>query len=124
MEKGIDKAVSQAFFEAMEELKAVIEGENEVLARGLPNTILELKARKAALQARCTILLLDVADDIGALALDQSLLDQMAAVTEDMRRLTDENANLVKAATQATRRRVDAVMAAISAEQLKGDVKD
>jgi len=140
--KSIDKAISEAFFKAMEELKAVIEGENEVLARGLPNTILELKARKAALQAQCTALLLEVSDDVQALALDQALLDQLAMVTQDMRRLTDENSKLVKEATQATRRRVDAVMAAIqmaagdeddsldalmkrsSSGRHKGDVKD
>lgn len=140
--KSVDKAISEAFFKAMEELKAVIEGENEVLARGLPNTILELKARKAALQAQCTALLLEVSDDVQALALDQALLDQLATVTQDMRRLTDENSKLVKEATQATRRRVDAVMAAIqmaagdeddsldalmkrgSSDRHKGDVKD
>lgn len=138
--KGIDKAVSEALFRAMEELKAVIDGENEVLALGLPNTILELKARKAALQAECTALLLEVSEDVEALALDQPLLDHLAAVTEDMRRLTSENAKLVKDATQATRRRVDAVMNAIqfataeadlasvlkesSDHRDKGDVKD
>lgn len=113
--KPIDKSVSQALFRAMEELKAVIDGENEVLALGLPNTILELKARKAALQAECTALLLEVSEDVEALALDQPLMDQLAAVTEDMRRLTSENAKLVGIATQATQRRVDAVMAAIMA---------
>jgi len=113
--KSIDKTISAALFKAMEELKAVIDGENEILALGLPTTILELKARKAALQAQCTGLLLEVSEDVEALASDQSLLDQLAAVTEDMRRLTSENAKLVGAATQATRRRVDAVMSAIMA---------
>ncbi|HVI49884.1 MAG TPA: hypothetical protein VM661_01595 [Candidatus Sulfotelmatobacter sp.] len=138
--KGIDKSISEALFRAMEELKAVIDGENEILALGLPTTILELKARKAALQAQCTALLLEVSEDVEALAMDQPLLDQLASVTEDMRRLTSENAKLVGAATQATRRRVDAVMSAIqaatsdadlagvlsqaSSSRDKGDVKD
>jgi hypothetical protein len=141
--KGIDKSVSEALFQAMEALKAVIDGENEVLALGLPNTILELKARKAALQAECTTLLLEVSEDVEALAMDQPLLDQLASVTDDMRRLTEENSKLVGIATQATQRRVDSVMAAIlaaaeaeSEEEMagvlkqaknsgdKGDVKD
>jgi hypothetical protein len=113
--KVIDKSVSEALFRAMEDLKAVIDGENEVLALGLPNTILELKARKAALQAECTTLLLEVSEDVEALAMDQPLLDQLATVTDDMRRLTEENSKLVSIATQATQRRVDSVMAAILA---------
>lgn len=133
--KGIDSQTATALFTAMEELKAVIDGENEVLALGLPNTILELKARKAALQAQCTLLLLDVSEDVEALAMDQAVLDQLAAVTADMRRLTGENAKLLSEASKATRRRIDAVMNAIQvttadatladvlAKSSKGDVK-
>jgi|GEM_PF-2228831 len=129
------KESADALFKAMEALKSVIDGENEILALGLPTTILELKARKAALQAECTGLLLEVTEDTEALASDQPLLDQLAAVTDDMRRLTSEHARLVSEASQATRRRVDAVMRAISVcdekttlcdefpDAFKGDVK-
>ena len=111
--KGIDSAAASELFIAMEDLKAVIDGENEILALGLPNTTLELKARKAALQAKCTALLLEVSEDVEALAMDQGVLNQLAAVTADMRRLTSENAKLLDQSAQASRRRIDAVMKAI-----------
>ncbi|OIQ93846.1 hypothetical protein GALL_242290 [mine drainage metagenome] len=111
--KGIDPQAAAELFAAMDELKAVIDGENEVLALGLPNTTLELKARKAALQAKCTALLLEVSEDVRALAMDQGVLDQLATVTADMRRLTSENAKLLDETAKASRRRIDAVMQAI-----------
>ena len=129
------KESAEDLFKALDALKEIMDGENEILALGLPTTILELKARKAALQAECTSLLLEVTEDTDALAADQPLLDQLATVTDDMRHLTSEHSRLVNEASAATKRRVDAVMRAIGVceekttlcdefpEAFKGDVK-
>lgn len=107
-----------ALFGVMTELKEILETENDFLRRGMPAALSDMTERKTSLAETYTTLshkvLARYADDIIS---DPALQSRLVQAGEELRGLTHENMLRLNSALEATRRRIDAVMEAIQAEE-------
>ena len=99
----------------MEELKMVIETENEHMTRGLPPSILDTGLEKSLLSEEFRQLYAEIAGEEGIDIDDPALQEQVMKANAELQELSEENTDLLNKALSATRRRVDAVMEAIRA---------
>ncbi len=110
-----DAAVSD-FVGVMGRLRAVIEEENDFLSRGMPATLLDTTRSKGALSsefgARGAALVTSAG---GQILSDPALHEQLVKASAELRALSAENRVLLDKALAASRRRIDAVMAAVRA---------
>lgn len=96
---------------------AVIAGENERLSTGLPASLAQSVARKTQLSAQFEALMLSMQRgefDVHA-ATPQSFA-RMLERLKDIRPLLNQNTDLIRTSMQATRRRIDAIMTALRAQ--------
>ncbi|MDA8231367.1 MAG: hypothetical protein M0006_08510 [Magnetospirillum sp.] len=117
-----DKAAPSAetaaieLMQVMAELRAVFLAENDLLRRGLPAKLVEMVDRKTELSEEFSSLYRDVfvqhADDLAA---NPELRERLVETGHELQDLSRENMWRLEAALNATRRRVEAVMAAIRA---------
>ena len=110
-----DEAAIGELVHLMEELKTVIETENEHLSRGLPASLLGIGQTKTLLSEEYAQLYAEIAGDTGIEIDDPALQEQLKKANAEIRALSRENTALLTKAVGATRRRVDAVMEAIRA---------
>jgi len=107
------EAISE-LFEVMRELKDAILAENALLDSGMPAALSDVSELKALLaeefQERSSEVLASHARQIAA---DPDLGRRLIEEGQELRRLTQANMERLAGALAATRRRVDAVMAAI-----------
>lgn len=104
----------EAVIALIDEMIAVVEKENEQLARGLPARLSTLVSRKAQLASqfeRCVALVKEQRVKIPAKDIAQR--DRLAKRTAVLRDRMTENIERLQTAMEASRRRVEAVMSAI-----------
>jgi hypothetical protein len=110
-----DAAIA-GLFEVMDNLRDILEAENDFLRRGLPAALSDLNARKQQLTDAYADLSRSVvaryADEIMA---DRTLSQRLLDAGRELRDLSMENMQRLSIAIEATRSRIDAVMAAIRA---------
>ncbi len=113
-----NKAAVSDFVGVMGKLRAVIEEENDFLSRGMPATLLDTTRSKGALSdelgARGAELVTGAGGEILS---DPALHEQLIKASAELRALTAENRQLLDKALAASRRRIDAVMAAVRAAE-------
>ena len=109
-------AVVTEFVGVMGELKAIIEEENDFLARGLPATLLDTTERKSRLSEEYGVLGNELVDGSGTQMISNPQLHgKLLEASAQLYALTEENRQLLCNALAATRRRVDMVMEAVRA---------
>jgi flagellar biosynthesis/type III secretory pathway chaperone len=100
--------------DVMADLSDVLESENDLLRRGLPAALSDMTERKSELADEYTDLTREVLSQCGdQIAGDPALHQRLLQAGQDLRALTQENMERLEQALEATRRRIEAVMAAI-----------
>lgn len=115
------RAIVKRIITMVDELALVIEEENKILARGVPASLTKSITRKNELADAFEAMVKQVADHqlcsyVGDAALRQDLVVRVKA----LRVVMAENTDRLRAAIDATRRRIEAVMRAIRAEMTIG----
>lgn len=101
----------------MKELIAVVHSENELLVRGIPAALSDFAKQKDHLTDRFAGLSRGVISSCSQeLSDDEDLREQIVSTGQMLKSLTQENMRLLRGAMDATRRRINSVMAAIQAE--------
>lgn len=98
----------------IDELVRVIECENDTLGRGFPASLVGTTTRKSALGAAFEVWVMSVRSrtvDLGQC--DENLRAQLLARTKVLNETVSENVNRLRAAIDASHRRLDALMRAI-----------
>lgn len=108
------EAAVTALIEVMRELAEIMQAENALLKRGMPAALSDMTQRKCELADEYTDLLMVTNHRHGAvIARDPDLRNRLLGIARDLECLCRENMLRLEAAMVATRRRIDAVMAAI-----------
>lgn len=108
------RQLAEALLETVTELSTLIAEENRALAAGYPAGLAASTDRKAALAAEYADLWEDLGPDGAALlAQDPDFGRVLMAAVVALRGATQENATRLEAAMAASRRRVEAVLAAL-----------
>ena len=103
----------------MDQLRFIIEEENEFLRRGMPSSLFEWREQKQELSDRYAEITARIAKGIeNGLHLDTELLRALIGGTLTLKGLTDENLKLLDGAMKATRRRIEAVVATVRRERM------
>lgn len=101
----------------LDELNAVVDEENKLLARGLPASLSTYTARKNELADEFEMWTKTIAANHLALwTADESRRATFLGAVARLHKAMDENVERLRAAIDASRRRIDAVMRAIKAE--------
>jgi len=106
---------------AVEELIAVIEAENQLLARGMPASLSRSTERKSSLAAILAAALAGAEARSAVLSLSADAKARLAERIAVAQRATTENETRLKAAMLASRRRIAAVMAAVRDQARRAD---
>lgn len=107
---------------AVDELIAVIEAENRLLARGMPASLSRSTERKSSLAAILSAALAGSESRAAVKALSPAAKAHLADRINVAQRAIDENATRLEAAMRASRRRIAAVMAAVREQANRVDV--
>ena len=103
-------------FDVIDELSDIIAAENDLLGRGMPAALSEFGDLKNALAESFQDLSAEVmVEHAQALAADPDTARRLVEAGNALKRLTGENLDRLSSAIDASRRRIDAVMAAIKA---------
>jgi chorismate synthase len=110
-------AAVQRVIAVIDELAALIAQENQILARGIPASLAGSVVRKHELADMFETKVKEVIDQQLFLRMtDGALRRELMARVKSLRASMTENTDRLRAAIDATRRRVDSVMRAIRAE--------
>lgn len=113
---GVNAAV-QHVITLVDELLVVIEDENRILARGMPASLSKSINRKNELADAFETMVKLVADRQLCLHMsDEALRQHLVVRVRALRVVMTENTDRLRAAIDATRRRIEAVMRAIKEE--------
>lgn len=112
-------AAAEALLILIDEFIAVVREENAMLARGLPASLSVVAKRKAELAAAFEVWVNAATErtfriDMASESVRKRFLDRLAFFQETM----NDNIGHLEAAMEASRRRIDAVMAAIREEMI------
>ena len=101
----------------VEELNTVVDDENKILARGLPASLSRFTTRKNELADEFDKWVLAVAaGHISLRIVEADRREQFLAAVARLHKNMDENVERLRAAIDASRRRIDAVMQAIRSQ--------
>jgi len=112
---------AHALLEVVTELAAVMDEENRLLAAGYPAGLVATSDRKGELTAEYADLWEQVrAEAAQALAADPDFARTLMQAVGDLRQVANENLARLEAAMTASRRRVEAALAALRDEAASG----
>jgi hypothetical protein len=101
----------------LDELNALVEEENRILARGLPASLSKFTDRKNELAEEFERWVKIVAaNQLAVWTANEAQRARLTAAITRLRAGMDENVERLRAAMEASRRRIDAVMTAIKSE--------
>jgi hypothetical protein len=100
----------------LDELHDLVEGENRLLAGGIPVSLSDTLARKATLAGRLDASLKEMKAPGFKAATDRSELASLVSKLQQLRAVMNDNTRMIKRSLDSTRRRIDAIMKALRSE--------
>jgi len=97
----------------LDELHDLVEGENRLLAGGIPASLSHTLARKSTLARRLDVSLAAMRAPGFKAATDPDDLASLVSKLQTLRVLMNDNTRMIKRSLDSTRRRIDAIMKAL-----------
>jgi Ser/Thr protein kinase RdoA (MazF antagonist) len=102
----------------MEQLRVIVREENDFLKSGMPSSLFEWREAKQTLADRYAQITARITQGIATNgAGDPAILNMLVEATHALKELTDENMALLEGAITASRRRIEAVLAAAKVDE-------